>query len=181
MLKKPVLLIIIIVIGLPTIGIGVFASNCQIQRYRTNKDYEPTLERFESIYLLDEASRPPTEISRGGDCFDSRPWVSAKKTQSVSLKAGEAMSILNDSFVKQGYTIDEKQTYYSITGNGKTDEDAGCGLTISSKITSDKDTFNLNISSDKKGCDRAILEQKKEDRNYSDMSVSSIVISARKE
>lgn len=179
-IARSAFVVIVVIIGVtPIIGIGGFVVNCQIQRRTADKEFEPIFDQFDAVYFLSESSKPTTAVSKGGDCVDSRPWVSVTKSQSINLKSDQAIADIDAALAKQGYSIDKNWLNYSY--RGEVGNLRNCNLTVSTQIVSQDSTtpyktFPLTLRSDTKPCNSKILT----DKYYGDIPITKITLYAQR-
>lgn len=179
--KSATLGAVLVVGAIPVLGIGGFAFNCQIiQRNKANKEFAPVLEQFDAVYFTDEATKPATVVSKGGDCVGSRPWVSVRKSQSINSSPAEALADIDSALEKQGYDLDRSSINYRYTSQYTAP--SKCSLIVSTQIvahdtTSPYKTFPLTLASDSKPCDSAIIAS----RNYETTKIKTVTLSAQRD
>ena len=178
--KSATTIVVIIVASIPVVGIGGFMANCHIQSYKAKKDFRPVQKQFDSVYFIDEATKPASTVTSGGDCFDSRPWVSVSKSQSTDLKTREALTALDTALAMQNYFLAKDNIHYSYTSD--INYPTMCRLITTTQITAQDitlpyKTFNITLASDIQACNREAIATK----NYDGISIKEISLQARKE
>ncbi|MDB5166450.1 MAG: hypothetical protein JWM37_522 [Candidatus Saccharibacteria bacterium] len=107
-INKKLLFIIIPVIAIVSVPTYVFAKftiDCDNQYKAALAQKQPLIDEFNQVALLGEEPAQKANVQRGGDCIDSKPYVTVSKSYSTSTNGGQAVDSVRSSLKTAGYTI----------------------------------------------------------------------------
>lgn len=88
-------------------GIGQHFSNCDAKRNELYANYDTLMNQFNEIVIVpDQPGVLATGKKQNGDCVDSLPTISAKRTFTVDAPAGDLYARIDKTMTEQGYARD---------------------------------------------------------------------------
>lgn len=88
-------------------GIGKHFSDCDAKRDKLFSNYDTLLNQLDDVTIVsDQPNVKATGTKQDGDCVDSLPTISAKRTFPVDASAGALYAMIDKNMTDQGYARD---------------------------------------------------------------------------
>ena len=99
---------IIVLLAIPIYGFAKFEIDCQQQYNSAHNQKQPQIQEFDHIALLGEQPPQKAKVVRGGDCIDSKPYVTVSKSYATHTSGGQAVDSIRSSLAAAGYAITQE-------------------------------------------------------------------------